>query len=191
MCILLRRWRAKETELLKCRDCGFQDTKVLESRESRDGSTVRRRRECLQCGARMTTFERFEESPVYVVKRNGYREIFSKEKLLKSLDLAFRKRSFNPDIIEKIATKVETMVRETGEREILTSRVGEIVLEILRDVDPVAYVRFASVYRAFSNAEDFVCELKSIEAAISSRPVSREPSGDHSDHAAQSVEGSV
>lgn len=107
-----------------------------------------------------------------MVKRNGAREIFSSEKLQKSLDLAFRKRSFDPELIENIARRVETTVRESGDREISTARVGEVVLEMLRDIDPVAYVRFASVYRAFESADDFVCELKTLEAAIGQKTAS-------------------
>ena len=160
---------------MRCRNCGYEDTKVLESRESRDGSTVRRRRECLECGFRMTTFERFEEQPIYVVKRNGAREIFSSEKLQKSLDLAFRKRSFDPELIENIARRVEAAVRESGDRETSTARVGECVLEMLRDIDPVAYVRFASVYRAFESADDFVCELKTLETAILQKGLPSKP----------------
>ncbi len=155
---------------MKCRNCGFEGTKVLESRESRDGMTVRRRRECLECGFRMTTFERVEDLPIYVLKRNGNREVFSKEKLLKSLGLAFRKRNLNPDVIESIALKVERMVRSCGEREISTSRVGDIVLGSLRGIDPVAYVRFASVYRAFENAEDFMKELRVLESEMVQKP---------------------
>lgn len=151
---------------MKCVSCGFEGTKVLESRESRDGLSVRRRRECLRCGTRMTTFERMEEVSIYVLKRNGNREVFSKEKLLKSLELAFRKRNLNPDVIEEIASGVERRVREGGAREISTSEVGDIVLSALRDLDPVAYVRFASVYRAFTTAEDFVKELQALESTI-------------------------
>lgn len=160
---------------MRCRNCGFDDTKVLESRESRDGTTVRRRRECLQCGFRMTTFERYEELPIYVLKRSGLRETFNIDKLRKSLDLAFRKRNVDPEQIELIASQVEERLRSSGVRELATAQVGETVLELLREVDPVAYVRFASVYRAFGSAEDFVDELKTLEMAIAKKTVKRPP----------------
>jgi transcriptional repressor NrdR len=151
---------------MRCRNCGHPDTKVLESRESQAGATVRRRRECLECGWRMTTFERVEEVPLYVLKRSGSREVFSAEKLRRSLELAFRKRRFDPNQIESIVRRVESALRESGEREVSTSQVGEQVLHLLRDVDPVAYVRFASVYRAFASADDFVRELKGLDDPV-------------------------
>lgn len=145
---------------MRCRNCGHADTKVLESRESQGGSIVRRRRECLECGCRVTTFERVEEVPLYVVKRSGSREIFNDDKLRRSLELAFRKRRFDPEHIESVVRRVEAAVRESGEREVTTAQIGESVLRLLRDIDPVAYIRFASVYRAFEGAEDFVSELR-------------------------------
>jgi transcriptional repressor NrdR len=170
--------------------CGFEGTKVLESRESRDGLSVRRRRECLRCGMRMTTFERMEEVSIYVVKRNGNREIFSKDKLLKSLELAFRKRNLSPDVIEEIASGVERRVRESGAREISTSEIGDVVLSGLRDVDPVAYVRFASVYRAFSTAEDFVRELQLLESTIREKNPIRDPARFNHQASDESLHGS-
>jgi transcriptional repressor NrdR len=129
----------------------------------------------------MTTFERVEEIPLYVLKRGGAREVFSPEKLRRSIELAFRKRRFDPEQIEELVRRVEASVRESNEREVTTSCIGECVLAQLRDVEPVAYVRFASVYRAFEGADDFVAELQSMgrnpgrrpEAQASSRSLSQ------------------
>ena len=145
---------------MKCRQCRHPETKVLESRESKDGSTVRRRRECQNCGARFTTFERSEEQPLSVIKRNATRELFDRQKLLRSMVVACQKRSISLTELEGIADWVERTAGLSEEREISTVRIGELVLDVLHHLDPVAYVRFASVYRAFSDPEDFVLELQ-------------------------------
>lgn len=145
---------------MKCLQCQNPESKVLESRESRDGRTVRRRRECVSCGYRFTTFERSEEQSLYVIKRDGTRELFSREKLLKSMGIACQKRSVSSKSLEAITDWVESVCHTSEEREITSYKIGERVLEALLKLDPVAYVRFASVYRAFSSPEDFVCELK-------------------------------
>ena len=145
---------------MKCLQCQNPESKVLESRESRDGRTVRRRRECVSCGYRFTTFERSEEQPVYVIKRDGTRELFNREKLLKSMGIACQKRSVSSKSLDAISDWVESTCHSFEEREMPSYKIGELVLEALLKLDPVAYVRFASVYRAFSSPEDFVCELK-------------------------------
>lgn len=144
---------------MKCRQCKSEETKVLESRESKDGLTVRRRRECQNCGFRFTTFERSEELPVYVVKRNGAREPFDRQKLLRSMTVACQKRAVSAKELEGIVNYVELTASQREDREISSQAIGELVLDVLRHLDPVAYVRFASVYRAFSDPEDFTQEL--------------------------------
>lgn len=145
-----------------CNQCKQSETRVLESRTLKEGDTVRRRRECTSCGNRFTTFERIEQINVMVVKRDGARESFDREKLLRSMVLACRKRSVNVKDLENIAEWVERFAAATPEREISASRIGELVLDVLRHLDPVAYVRFASVYRAFVSPEDFIQELKQL-----------------------------
>lgn len=145
---------------MKCLQCQNPESKVLESRESRDGRTVRRRRECVSCGYRFTTFERSEEQPLYIIKRDGTRELFSREKLLKSMGIACQKRSVSSKSLDAITDWVESTCHSSEDREITSQKIGELVLEALLKLDPVAYVRFASVYRAFSSPEDFVLELK-------------------------------
>jgi transcriptional repressor NrdR len=144
---------------MKCKYCQHAESKVLESRESKDLLTIRRRRECINCGFRFTTFERVEERPLYIVKNRGTREPFFREKLIKSLMIACRKRDMNADHFETIADYVESTLQKTPEDERTSKKIGELVLSSLLTLDPVAYVRFASVYRAFSNPEDFVEEL--------------------------------
>ena len=145
---------------MKCRQCRHPETKVLESRESKDGTTIRRRRECQGCGSRFTTFERSEEQPVFVVKRDGARELFDRQKLLRSMVLASQKRDVSPKELESVVEWVERTAGMSEDKEISTVRVGELVLDVLRHLDPVAYVRFASVYRSFEGPDDFVKELE-------------------------------
>jgi len=157
---------------MKCRQCRHPETKVLESRESKDGSTIRRRRECQGCGFRFTTFERSEEQPVYVVKRDGSRELFDRAKLQRSMVVASQKRDVNLKELESVAEWVERTAGMSDEKEISTARIGELVLDVLRHLDPVTYVRFASVYRSFEGPDDFVKELERLaQNATSFRPV--------------------
>lgn len=145
---------------MKCRQCQHEDTKVLESRESKDGFTIRRRRECQNCGFRYTTFERSEELPIFVLKRDGSRELFDRQKLLRSMLVACQKRAVSTKELDGIVEWVERCAGASEEREISTTRIGELVLDVLRHLDAVAYVRFASVYRAFSDPEEFALELQ-------------------------------
>ena len=147
---------------MKCRQCQHPESKVLESRESKDGTTIRRRRECMHCAYRFTTFERSEERPVYVIKRDGTRELFNKEKILKSISIACQKRSVSSKNLDAVADWVETNCASSEDHEVSSQKVGELVLEALLKLDPVAYVRFASVYRAFSSPEDFILELNEL-----------------------------
>jgi len=147
---------------MKCRQCQHPESKVLESRESKDGLTIRRRRECMKCAFRFTTFERCEAKPLYVIKRDGTRVLFDREKLLRSMSIACQKRSVNANSLDAIADWVETQCLAQEDGEVSTQKIGELVLEALLKLDPVAYVRFASVYRAFTNTDDFVVELKQL-----------------------------
>lgn len=144
---------------MKCKHCQHSESKVLESRESRDGFSMRRRRECMHCGYRFTTFERAEERPIAIIKRDGTRELFSREKLLKSISIACQKRPVSASSLDAVANWVETNCAASDEHEVTSQKVGEWVLEALLKLDPVAYVRFASVYRAFTSPEDFIREL--------------------------------
>ncbi len=157
---------------MKCRQCSHAETKVLESRESKEGLSIRRRRECQNCGFRFTTFEKSEELPVYVVKKDGTRVLFDREKLLRSMTLACQKRAIQVKDLQDICEWVERRAAGTDEREISTSGVGELVLDALRLLDPVAYVRFASVYRAFSDTDDFVQELQRLASNAQGTPSS-------------------
>ena len=145
-----------------CPNCGAQDDKVVDSRVSREGATIRRRRECLKCGHRYTTYERVETETLMVVKRDGRREEFSREKLLAGLRKAFQKRPVSPEAIEDLAEKITNEVRDEYDREVPGSVIGERVMTGLREMDDVAYVRFASVYRRFQEATDFVDEVKKL-----------------------------
>ena len=149
---------------MRCPKCGNQDDKVIDSRASREGSTIRRRRQCLQCQHRFTTYEEIENEGLMVVKRDNRREEFSRDKLLSGVRKACQKRPISPKAIEDL---VEAIVDEiTGEydREVPGRAIGERVMEGLRKMDKVAYVRFASVYRRFEEATEFVQEVKNLEA---------------------------
>ncbi|HEV8543069.1 MAG TPA: transcriptional regulator NrdR [Verrucomicrobiae bacterium] len=148
---------------MRCSNCGCQEDKVIDSRTSREGATIRRRRECLHCGHRFTTYEEIENEAITVVKRDDRREPFSREKLLASLRIACRKRPVSPKTLEEI---VERIIREIGDkydREVPSMAIGERVMAALKDVDQIAYVRYASVYRRFEEPRDFIQEIKKLE----------------------------
>jgi transcriptional repressor NrdR len=136
---------------------------VIDSRASREGSTIRRRRECLACNHRFTTYEEIEREGLMVVKRDGRREEFSRDKLLSGLRKACQKRPISPKIIEDLADKITEELSDKYDREVPGMAIGERVMEGLRGIDPVAYVRFASVYRRFEEATEFVREVKKLE----------------------------
>ena len=147
---------------MKCPFCAEIDNKVIDSRLSKDGNVIRRRRECLVCSRRFTTYEHIEEIPIMIIKKDGRREVFSREKLRAGLQKACQKRSISMNVIEEFVDELERDLRETGEKEIPSNILGERVMAKLHEIDDVAYVRFASVYREFKDVNDFVSELKSL-----------------------------
>jgi transcriptional repressor NrdR len=147
---------------MKCPFCAEIDNKVIDSRLSKDGNVIRRRRECLVCSRRFTTYEHIEEIPIMIIKKDGRREVFSRDKLRSGLQKACQKRSISMNVIEEFVDELERDLRETGEKEIPSHILGERVMAKLHEIDDVAYVRFASVYREFKDVNDFVSELKSL-----------------------------
>jgi transcriptional repressor NrdR len=148
---------------MKCPFCGNDDDRVLDSRPARDGAAVRRRRECAKCSSRFTTYEYVERTPLMVIKRNGAREPYDRGKLLAGVVLACRKRPISRDDMEKLVDSVDVKLGEDSRLEVSSQELGELVLERLSALDPVAYVRFASVYRQFDSPEHFVEELKNLK----------------------------
>ena len=147
---------------MKCPFCGEQESKVVDSRHSEDGVSIRRRRECMGCQRRFTTYEMVETLPIIVVKRNGSRQNFDRNKIINSMIRAFDKRKVDVNDLERIATEIEQTIQNSLEREISTDKLGEMVMERLKFVDEVAYIRFASVYRSFTDIPTFMQELKSL-----------------------------
>lgn len=147
---------------MRCPFCGVVEDRVVDSRESRDSGTVRRRRECLGCNRRFTTYEKVEEIGYKVVKIDGTRQDFDRAKLLKGLEKACEKRPISPRQLEEIADAAENLLAEREDREVSTRELGEFLMERLRVLDQVAYVRFASVYRRFEDVEEFMAELKGL-----------------------------
>ena len=148
---------------MRCPKCGCQDDKVIDSRASREGATIRRRRQCIACGHRFTTYEEVEREGLMVVKRDGRREEFSRENLLSGLRKACQKRPISPQVIDDLLEKIANEIQDKYDREVPGSVIGERVMTGLREIDQVAYVRFASVYRRFQEATDFVQEVKKLE----------------------------
>ena len=140
---------------MRCPNCGSLDTQVKDSRPTEDSAAIRRRRVCLTCNSRFTTFERVQLRELTVIKRNGRRVPFDRDKLARSLSIALRKRPVEPERIEQMVSKIVRELESGGESEISSEAIGEIVMEHLRQLDDVAYVRFASVYRNFREAKDF------------------------------------
>jgi len=149
---------------MKCPFCGFADTKVVDSRLGREGNNIRRRRECVDCERRFTTYERVEETLPLVVKKDGRREPFDRLKIISGMQRACEKRPVSISTIEKLVDRLEVTLQESGEKEIEASRIGKAVMDALHDIDEVAYVRFASVYRQFKDINEFMAELKDILA---------------------------
>ena len=147
---------------MKCPFCGEIDDKVIDSRLNKTGNAIRRRRECIACGRRFTTYERVEEIPIMLVKKDGRREVFTREKVRSGIQRACEKRKISMDVIEDFLDELERDLRETGEKEIPSSMIGEKVMSRLHEIDDIAYVRFASVYREFKDVNDFVSELKNL-----------------------------
>lgn len=149
---------------MRCPYCGNLDDKVLESRTMVNGESIRRRRECLACGYRFTSYERIDEKPFMVVKRDGRRQPYDRTKLEKGLERALEKRPVSTSMVEQLSNDIEDMAIKHGKeaREITTSELGELVLEKLYEIDKVAYIRFASVYRHFENLDEFIKEVQNI-----------------------------
>lgn len=148
---------------MRCPKCGNPDDKVIDSRGSKEGSTIRRRRECLGCGHRFTTYEEIEHEGLMVIKRDGRREQFSKEKLLAGVRKACQKRPISPKAIEDLVERIVDEITDEYDHEVPGMAIGERVMEGLRELDEVAYVRFASVYRRFKEATEFVQAVKKLE----------------------------
>jgi transcriptional repressor NrdR len=140
---------------LRCPFCGHEDSQVKDSRPSEDGAAIRRRRQCEGCAARFTTFERIQLRELTVLKSEGRREPFEREKLMRSISIATRKRQIDPVRIEKLVSGIQRQLETGGEGEVSSNRIGEMVMDGLKGLDSVAYIRFASVYRDFSEARDF------------------------------------
>ena len=147
---------------MKCPFCGDQESKVVDSRHSEDGLSIRRRRECMNCQRRFTTYEIVESLPIIVVKRNGSRQSFDRNKIINSMVRAFDKRKVEMSELDRIATEIEQDIQNTLEREVTTDKLGEMVLARLKPLDEVAYIRFASVYRRFQDVRSFVHEINTI-----------------------------
>ena len=147
---------------MKCPYCGHLGDKVVDSRESKEGEVIRRRRECLECGRRFTSYERIDEIPYMVVKKDGSRERFDRQKLINGLLKACEKRPVSVASLEKVADRVESSLQDRLEKEITTEEIGAFVMNELRRLDKVAYVRFASVYRHFRDINEFMTELKDL-----------------------------
>lgn len=157
---------------MRCPFCQHLDDKVIDSRLAREGDVIRRRRECLKCEKRFTTYERVEEVMPQVVKKDGRREPFDRQKIVAGIQRACEKRPVSADAIEDVVRRIETEIQESGEREIPSSRIGEKVMAALKALDEVAFVRFASVYRRFQDLNDFMAELQGLlrqEAAGTTR----------------------
>ena len=147
---------------MKCPYCGYQESKVVDSRHSDDGTSIRRRRECLSCGKRFTTYETVESLPIVVVKKDGSRQSFDRNKVLNGMVRACEKRPVPMAALEQAVDEIEQIIQNSLEREIRTSDIGELVMERLKPLDEVAYVRFASVYRQFKDINTFMQELNKI-----------------------------
>ena len=147
---------------MKCPYCGFQESKVIDSRHSEDSTSIRRRRECLSCQKRFTTYETVESLPIVVIKKDGSRQSFDRNKLLNGMVRACEKRPVSLNDLVSAVTEIEQIIQNSLEREVKTSYIGELVMERLKPLDEVAYVRFASVYRQFKDINSFMTELNKL-----------------------------
>ncbi len=147
---------------MKCLYCGNVEDKVVDSRLSAEGNSIRRRRECLKCERRFTTYERIEESPLMVVKKDGRREPFERKKILAGLVKACEKRPISMESLEKLIDRIEFTIQKNYEKEVKSKEIGEMAINMLQELDEIAYVRFASVYRQFKDVSQFMKELKDL-----------------------------
>ena len=148
---------------MKCPFCGFEETRVLDSREIENGKVVRRRRECPKCNKRFTTYERIEDRPIQVIKKDGSREMFDKQKIISGILKACEKRNISMEQIERLANEVELeILQKHSAKQVTSKEIGKLVMKRLRKLDKVAYVRFASVYKNFEDIENFLNEIKKL-----------------------------
>ena len=161
---------------MKCPYCAFTQDKVIDSRESKDANSIRRRRECERCNKRFTTYERLDEIPYMVVKKDGRRENFDRQKVLTGLLHSCQKRKVSVTQMQEIVDAVEAFVIDSPERERSTASIGELIMHRLKDIDTVAYIRFASVYRDFKDVNEFKLELEGLLSSRDNRPRSKAPS---------------
>ena len=147
---------------MKCPFCGYEESKVIDSRPTDEGERIRRRRECLKCAKRFTTYEMIESLPIIVIKKDGSRETFDRQKLLTGMLRACEKRPVSIETLDHAITDIETVIQNSLDREVSSDKIGELVMEKLKDIDEVAYVRFASVYREFKDLSTFMDELKKL-----------------------------
>lgn len=159
--IILTKKRCEKN--MKCMYCGYLESKVIDSRSTDEGTTIRRRRECLNCGKRFTTYEKIEFLPIVVIKKDKTRQTFDRAKLLNGLIRACEKRPVSMSDMEKVADEIEITLHNSMEREVSSEKIGEMIMEHLRQLDEVAYVRFASVYKQFKDLDTFREELKKLE----------------------------
>jgi transcriptional repressor NrdR len=159
---------------MECPYCQFTDSRVLESRSTESGQSIRRRRECLKCKHRFTTYERIEFIPVTVIKRNEEREYFDRSKLLRGMVHACQKTGLAHDTLERIVDEIESQLQSRSRREVTTAEIGDLVLALLKPLNEVAYVRFASVYQQFQGVSDFMTTLSQFQPADSAEDISSE-----------------
>lgn len=151
---------------MRCPFCGHQEDKVIDSRMTQAGEAIRRRRQCLHCERRFTTYERIEEVFPRIIKRDGSREDFDRLKITRGLQLACRKLPISAEQLDRVVSNVERQLLELGEREVSSDVVGSMITDQLRDLDPVAYIRFASVYRGFGDIQEFLNELEKLDQDV-------------------------
>ena len=147
---------------MKCPFCGYEESKVIDSRPTDEGERIRRRRECLECGKRFTTYEMIESLPIVVIKKDGSRETFDRQKLLTGMLRACEKRPVSIETLDRAISDIETVIQNSLDREVSSDKIGEFVMEKLKEIDEVAYVRFASVYRQFKDINTFMNELNKL-----------------------------
>ena len=148
---------------MKCPYCGYEESKVIDSRPTDEGERIRRRRECLKCAKRFTTYEMIENLPIVVIKKDGSRETFDRQKLLTGMLRACEKRPVSIEMLDKAINDIEVVIQNSLDREVQSDKIGELVMEKLKDIDEVAYVRFASVYRRFQDVQSFINEIKTMK----------------------------
>ena len=148
---------------MRCPFCGYEESKVIDSRPTDENERIRRRRECIQCGKRFTTYETIEDVPIIVIKKDRSREVFDRNKVLKGMLRACEKRPVTSADLENAISEIQTTLQSATDREVMSVRIGELIMEKLREIDEVAYVRFASVYKAFDSASSFIEEISKLQ----------------------------